>query len=81
MDDQYNNFHNRQLLGHGCIEDDGKCYHSNDEERTMPGSRYIATVVQSDKALDLRKITESASYKLYNSRLSAFLAGRLFYIA
>ena len=60
MNDQYTNFHDRQLLGHGCVENDSEYYHCNDEECTMPSLRYIASIVQSDEPLNLTENLQSA---------------------
>lgn len=48
MNDQYHHLQQRQLLGKGSIEDNGKAYNGDNEERSMPRLRHIATVVEGN---------------------------------
>lgn len=61
MNEQYDNFHHWQVLGHRCIEDDSKHYHCNDKQCAVPWLGVIAAVVQSNEALDLNGVSESVS--------------------
>ena len=62
MNDQYNDFHHWQLLGHRRIEDDSKYYHCDNEQCAVPWLGVITAVVQSNEALDLNGVSESASF-------------------
>ena len=58
MNNQYYNLHQRQLLGHRCIENDSKYYHCNDKKSTVPWLRVIAAIIESDEALNLKRCFE-----------------------
>ena len=61
MNGEYKNFQYWQLLGHRCVENNGKYYHCNNEESTMPLLRVIAAIVQSDETLNLNVVSRLAS--------------------
>ena len=68
VNEEYNNFHHWQLLGHGYIENDSKYYHSNDEECTMPWLSTVAVVIEGDEALNLKGDSKSVSLPMDTER-------------
>ena len=52
MNDQDNTFNERELFGQTGVEDNGKDYNGNNEQRPVPRLRDVIGIVQSDQAFD-----------------------------